>query len=482
MRVAVIVNDMSEVNVDAATIKAGSVHVAHRQSEMVALESGCICCTLRQDLLEEVAKLAGEGKFDYLVIESTGMAAPAPVAETFSFGETGPGRVLGDVARLDTLVTVVDCSRFFDNMNSLESIDEDECGIGGQPGSLVSLLIEQVEFATTILLNKTDLVSPDELETVAAFVKKLNPGATVLRCTNSAVPLDSVLNTKAYSLDCAALMPGWLMELQGDAAQEKEDQEAPAAPTDGPDAPADCCAAGACASEAPSTGCKAAAAASDCCGSSTCESKASGGSCKEGTAECCATGTCRKQSNTLVSYGVGSFVFRSAARPFHPQRLHGALDVLFAPDSVASIVASGGADDGSLGVVLRSKGSLWLASAHDTMVMWAQAGRHFALDPDRPWLAAMPEGFEAELDEEEQAELEAERAGFHPTWGDRGSELVFIGLGLNEAAISELLQRALLTDAELAEGPEAWAELPCPFVEAWAAAAAEADEEGVEEG
>ncbi|CAE7188011.1 unnamed protein product, partial [Symbiodinium sp. KB8] len=310
MRVAVIVNDMSEVNVDAATIKAGSVHVAHRQSEMVALESGCICCTLRQDLLEEVAKLAGEGKFDYLVIESTGMAAPAPVAETFSFGETGPGRVLGDVARLDTLVTVVDCSRFFDNMNSLESIDEDECGIGGQPGSLVSLLIEQVEFATTILLNKTDLVSPDELETVAAFVKKLNPGATVLRCTNSAVPLDSVLNTKAYSLDCAALMPGWLMELQGDAAQEKEDQEAPAAPTDGPDAPADCCAAGTCASEAPSTG---------------------------------------------------------AARPFHPQRLHGALDVLFAPDSVASIVASGGADDGSLGVVLRSKGSLWLASAHDTM-------------------------------------------------------------------------------------------------------------------
>ncbi|MBO9535448.1 zinc metallochaperone GTPase ZigA [Herbaspirillum sp.] len=221
-RVAVIVNDMSEINIDAALVRNGGAELSRTDEKLVEMSNGCICCTLREDLLQEVRKLARERRFDQLVIESTGISEPLPVAETFTFtGEDGAS--LSDVARLDTMVTVVDAYNFLKDYSSQDSLQERGESMGEEDGrTVVDLLIEQIEFCDVLVLNKLDLVSPQELERLTAILRGLNPRARIETSAFGRVALDKVLRTGLFDFEQAQQAPGWLRELRGEHVPESE--------------------------------------------------------------------------------------------------------------------------------------------------------------------------------------------------------------------------------------------------------------------
>ncbi|OLP02794.1 cobalamin biosynthesis protein CobW [Mycolicibacterium porcinum] len=221
-RVAVIVNDMSEVNIDAALI-AGQGHLDRTEEKLVELTNGCICCTLREDLVEAVGALARQNRFDQLVIESTGISEPMPVAATFSW-EFEDGFSLGDLARLDTLVTVVDASTFLTELARGEALAERDLAAGeGDARSIADLLTDQVEFADVILLNKTDLVSPATLDTVQTLLRRLNPTAKLIRTDHGVVDIGEVLGTGLFDPQAAAQTPGWDEEIADGHTPETEE-------------------------------------------------------------------------------------------------------------------------------------------------------------------------------------------------------------------------------------------------------------------
>ncbi|MFF2085246.1 GTP-binding protein [Nocardia sp. NPDC058176] len=221
-RVAVIVNDMSEVNIDAALV-AGQGHLDRTEEKLVELTNGCICCTLREDLIEAVARLARAGRFDQLVIESTGISEPMPVAATFDW-EFEDGFRLGVIARLDTMVTVVDASTFLAELVRGEALAERSLEAGeGDSRTIADLLVDQVEFADVLLINKTDLVSANAAATVEATVRRLNPRAHILRTEKGAVDLAEVLGTGRYNPAVAAEAEGWAEELAGGHTPETEE-------------------------------------------------------------------------------------------------------------------------------------------------------------------------------------------------------------------------------------------------------------------
>lgn len=221
-KVAVIVNDMSEVNIDAATVQ-NEVSLNRSEEKLVEMSNGCICCTLREDLLEEVTKLAQEGRFDYLVIESTGIAEPLPVAETFTFADEN-GLSLSDVARLDTMVTVVDAINFLRDYDEAKFLTETAESLGeDDERSVADLLVDQVEFADVILISKTDLAEKSEIERLLAILRTLNTSATILPISNGEVELDAVLDTQSFSFEKAQQAPGWLKEMRGEHIPETEE-------------------------------------------------------------------------------------------------------------------------------------------------------------------------------------------------------------------------------------------------------------------
>lgn len=381
-RVAVIVNDMSEVNIDAQLVKSGSAALNRVEERLVELSNGCICCTLRDDLLVEVARLAREDRFDYLLIESTGIGEPLQVAETFVFRDEQDVS-LSDLARLDTMVTVIDCFNFLRDYSSRDELRTRGIGLDDQDDrSIVDLLVDQVEFADVLLMNKIDLISSEELETLEAILHHLNPTAQRVPILNGEVPLALICNTQRFDFDRASAAPGWLKELNGEHIPESE------------------------------------------------------------------------------AYGIRSFVYRRE-RPFHPERIYQRMD-------------------GDWPGVLRSKGFFWIASRPALSLLWSLAGVSCRVEPTGLWWAATPEEAWPE-DEESQAEI---RSHFTAEFGDRRQELVFIGTGLDEAAICGSLDACLLTDEELAIGPEQWSQLPDPFPE-WSVEVDEpqdgADEEEVDE-
>ncbi|UQX03398.1 GTP-binding protein [Streptomyces sp. RerS4] len=223
LRVAVIVNDMSEVNIDAALVRGGEAALSRTEERLVEMTNGCICCTLRDDLLEEVDRLAREGRFDYLLIESSGISEPMPVAATFSFPRDD-GATLGDLARLDTMVTVVDAANFLPELEGgdelaargLAAYEDDERTIS-------DLLVDQVEFADVIVLNKLDLVKPDQAARLRAALTRLNPAARVVPAVRGHVALDHVLGTGLFDVEKAQQAPGWVRELNGDHVPETEE-------------------------------------------------------------------------------------------------------------------------------------------------------------------------------------------------------------------------------------------------------------------
>ncbi|ATG89387.1 zinc metallochaperone GTPase ZigA [Methylomonas koyamae] len=353
-RVAVIVNDMSEVNIDAVLVK-NEVQLNRGQEKLVEMSNGCICCTLREDLLIEVGNLAKEGRFDYLVIESTGIAEPLPIAETFTFRDE-QGVSLSDIARLDTLVTVVDAVNFMRNYQEALSLKETGEALGeDDERNVADLLVDQIEFANVILISKIDLISSDEIVNLKAILHSLNPDAFIVPMVMGQVDLHKVLNTGLFDFEKAEQAPGWLKELRGEHTPETEE------------------------------------------------------------------------------YGISSFVY-SARRPFHPQRFYEHLH-------------DGEWDNGTL---LRSKGFFWLASRPDHAGSWSQAGgvMHHGL-AGRWWASVPKEQWPAEyLDD---IELQWEEP-----YGDCRQELVFIGLNVDANKVCMELDACLLTEAELAAGPDVW--------------------------
>jgi G3E family GTPase len=223
LRVAVIVNDMSEVNIDKDLVAKGGANLSRTEEKLVEMTNGCICCTLRDDLLKEVSKLAREGRFDYLLIESTGISEPLPVAQTFVF-EDEYGESLSHVAKLDTMVTVVDAFNFLNDFGSIEDLKERGQALGEEDErTIVDLLVDQVEFADVILLNKSDLVTPEHLAKVEATIKALNRNAKLIRTSQSKVDLKEVLNTQRFDLEKASQSAAWLQELNNVHTPETEE-------------------------------------------------------------------------------------------------------------------------------------------------------------------------------------------------------------------------------------------------------------------
>ena len=363
-RVAVIVNDMSEVNVDADLVRAGDAGLSRTDEALVEMTNGCICCTLRGDLLAEVRRLAEAGRFDCLVIESTGISEPLPVAATFSFRDED-GACLEDVARLDAMVTVVDAANLLNDYASHDFLRDRGESLGEDDDrTLVNLLVEQIEFADVVVLNKVATAGKAKAEAARAIVRALNADARIVEADFGRVPLDAVLDTGLFDHAKAETHPLWAKELYGFADHVPETEE----------------------------------------------------------------------------YGVRSFVYR-ARRPFHPQRFE---------DFVA----------GPMPGVIRAKGHFWVATRPGWVGELSLAGAIAATSGLGAWWAAVPKARWPE-DPRWIAQVEA---NWDPVFGDRRQELVFIGVGMDEAAIRARLDGCLLSEEE-AGGftPEAWAGLPDPF-------------------
>lgn len=417
IKVAVLVNDMASLNIDASLIAR---HAAPLQTapQLVEMQNGCICCTLREDLLIEVRKLADAGRFDYLIIESTGISEPMQVAETFGITaddimneehdhgedeeqENGatpmdteePSEAaeeaeedekeakaqqkkllealkqgaLSEVAALDACVTVVDCSAFFEFLGTKDTLAERWKNTPEEDERDVSeLLIDQIEFANIILLNKCDIASKKQQDEVAALVKKLNPKAKLFRTTRSQIDVKQLLHTKLFSFEDAASSAGWLESLRSEAVSETEE------------------------------------------------------------------------------YGISSFIYRRR-RPFHAQRLGKLLEEGEFWKDLA---------------IYRSKGFVWVTLDYDTMFDWTIAGASMTLQTSGVWLSALdPEDlaeFMENVPPEERGRVQDDLKD--EKHGDRRQEIVLIGKNTakNEKKISAILDECLVTEQEFAQGPKAW--------------------------
>jgi G3E family GTPase len=221
-KVAVIINDMSEINIDSAIVQS-EVSLNRSEEKLIEMSNGCICCTLREDLLEEVTKLAQEGRFDYLIIESTGISEPLPIAETFTFADEN-GVSLSDVADLDTMVTVVDAVNFLNDYDEAKDIQDAGESLGeDDERSVADLLVDQVEFADVILISKTDLVDSVDIERLTAILQSLNTHAKIIPISQGQVDIDAVLSTGLFNFERAQQAPGWLKQMRGEHVPETEE-------------------------------------------------------------------------------------------------------------------------------------------------------------------------------------------------------------------------------------------------------------------
>lgn len=222
MKVAVIVNDMSEVNIDAQLVEKGSA-LSRTEEKLVQLSNGCICCSLRDDLVKEVTRLVENGKFDYLLIEGTGIAEPMPIAQSFSYAFEDLGVDLTKISRLDTMVTVVDGFNFYNDFGSSETLTDRDPDNTISERSIVDLLVEQIEFANVIVLNKVDLISAHQQEEMKRIIRKLNPDAKIIQADHGKIDLKEILNTHLFDFAEAAQSSGWQKELQNKHTPETDE-------------------------------------------------------------------------------------------------------------------------------------------------------------------------------------------------------------------------------------------------------------------
>lgn len=223
LKVAVIVNDMSEINFDARLVENGNT-LSRTEEKLVEMTNGCICCTLREDLMVEVEKLARENRFDYLLIESTGISEPIPVAQTFTFVNEDENIDLSQFSYIDTMVTVIDGFNFFKDLSTAETLmDRNATDIEGDTRTIVNLLVDQIEFANVIILNKTDLIQKDHLDVLYATLKKLNPVAKIIASQFGRIDLKEVINTGLFDYEKAESSAGWIRELENEHTPETEE-------------------------------------------------------------------------------------------------------------------------------------------------------------------------------------------------------------------------------------------------------------------
>lgn len=350
-RIAVIVNDMSEVNIDKDLVAEGG-GLSRTDEKLVELSNGCICCTLRDDLLKEVERIVKRGGIDQIVIESTGISEPVPVAQTFSYVDEALRIDLTEICRLDTMVTVVDANRFIKDYQSGDMLlDRDQAVGEDDERTIADLLIDQIEFCDVLILNKIDLVSEEEANRLEAMLRKLQPTAKLIRAVNAQVNIDEVLETGRFNFEAASQSAGWLQELEagGHATHTPETEE----------------------------------------------------------------------------YGISSFVYRRRL-PFHAERFNAFLE-----NMSESIV--------------RAKGIAWLAQYNNVACLVSQAGTAVDIHPVTFWVASMPKAERAAI-LQERPDV---RADWDPEYGDRHTQLVMIGIDLDEAAITAQLDACLLNSQEI---------------------------------
>ncbi|MCW4456553.1 GTP-binding protein [Flavobacterium sp. MXW15] len=399
LRVAVIVNDMSEVNIDAQLLREGGAALSRTEETLVEFSNGCICCTLRDDLLQEVRRLALERRYDYLLIESTGIAEPMPVAATFAVRDAD-GFSLSDVARLDTMVTVVDASQFLELFGSPASL----AGIGQQAGpeddrTVADLLGDQVEFADVIVVSKGDLVDGWRMQRVRSMLRALNRDARIVESRQGDVPLPQLLGTGLFDFARAQLAPGWMKELRGEHTPETEEYgitsfvyraRRPFHP---------------------------------------------------------------QRFARLLEHGLPG-VIRSKGFFWLASRMDW-VGELSSVGSATRTAAAGFWHAARHRVQLRLEGTLpqiGIAPLPYTEAGWER--QQIAC-----WTAPLPPPQEVA----DAAEYAAMRRLWHPQWGDRRQELAVIGVDLDERAARAELDACLLDDHELRLGPMQWHGLPDPF-------------------
>lgn len=362
-RVAVIVNDMSEVNIDAELVREGGGNLSRSEEKLVEMTNGCICCTLRDDLLVEVRRLSEEKRFDYLLIEGTGIAEPLPVAATFSFRDENDSS-LSDIARLDTMVTVVDAINLLKDYGSNDFLRErGESNGDADERTIVDLLVEQIEFADVIVLNKVSDISEEQRDVVRKIIMALNADARIIETDFSKVALSDVLDTGLFNEEKAETHPLWFKELYGFADHVPETEE----------------------------------------------------------------------------YGIQSFVYR-AQQPFHPEKFQEFVDKTWPG-------------------LIRAKGHFWLATRPEWAGDFSLAGAIARVSPMGRWWVSVPKNRWPDHPDF----LDAMEKRWHPVWGDRRQELVFIGSGMDEQAIRASLDACLVgKDLQHFEA-EMYRDLPDPF-------------------
>ncbi|GMH38819.1 hypothetical protein BSKO_06717 [Bryopsis sp. KO-2023] len=358
-RIAVLVNDLAGIDVDGKLIQT---FLKDPKEDMITMPNGCICCTAGGDLEEKVDELAEKQIFDYLVVEGSGVALPLHIAANLF--DSAPED--GGLVRLDTMVTVVDTHRFLSDVLNSESLEAKGMAEGQHDDRTVSdILVEQVEFANVLILNKLDLVDEEEKQKVKAALLEMNPTAKVLEATQCVIAPETVINTELFDPVAAMESPGWIQKIN--EAREKAEN-----------------------------------------------------------------GEEEEKEVKARHTGITSFVYK-ARKPFHPERLM--------ESGLASIWKG----------VLRSKGFFWLATRHDRMGVWQSAGTSWICDPGTPWLATLPQ---------EELPEDTDKSEWHALWGDRATEIVWIGDGMDRQEIIKMLDKCLLTDEELKESPTAWSQYP----------------------
>jgi G3E family GTPase len=341
LKLGVIVNDMSSLNIDGSLVK--KEYFSHTKETLVEMQNGCICCTLREDLLYEVENLTKIQDLDYIIIESSGISEPLPVAQTFSYEDEETGIDLTVKTFLDTLVTVVDGLNFMKDYRSDEDLSDRNQGSDSTDDRGISeLLIEQIEYANVLILNKTDLLSIEKKDELKALLRKLNGEAKIIEAVQCSVSLEDIINTRSFDFDKMSLSPGWVKELNNEHTPETEE------------------------------------------------------------------------------YGITSFIYEKR-RPFHAQRLMNFFETF--PNEIS-----------------RSKGFFWVATRNDVACLLSQAGGSMTISEAGKWVNTLS------YEDKEDIELSSR---FHPTYGDRLTELVFIGIKMNKNKIMNALDACLLTNEEM---------------------------------
>lgn len=400
-RVAVIVNDMSEINIDGALVRDGGAELSRTEERLVEFSNGCICCTLRDDLHKEVRRLAGEKRFDYLLIESTGISEPMPVAATFGVRDED-GFSLSDVARLDTMVTVVDSETFARDFCSADRLrDRGQSADSGDDRGLVNLLAEQVEFADVIVLGKRDRATPEQIAQARQMVRALNRDAHIVEAEQGAVPLHSVLDTRRFDFVRAQFASGWMKELRGEHTPETE-----------------------------------------------------------------AYGITSFAYRERRPFHPHRFHALVESRGLEGAiRAKGFFWLASRMDWVGELSIVGGAvmhQAAGFWFAARHRVDAGLVDAPFSEQLVAPppyTERGWALARAAEWTASMPQAGEVG-DPRERAAM---RALWNPYWGDRRQELAVIGIGLDEIGLRARLDACLLDDDEMAAGPAIWQRYSDPF-------------------